>query len=274
MSPRFLQMLTCFLALPLAAHADVIDFEDLSLGSESFYNGSDYAGGFESGGAQFSNVFTDFGGGFTSWTGFAYSNVTNNTTAGFGNQYSAFPGSGSGGSANYAVSFGSFPGDAVIDLPTGRQLLSIDITNTTYTALSMRDGDSFSKKFGGVSGFDPDFFLLEIIGLDDADNEVGSVPFYLADFRAAGTAQDYIVNQWTTVDLSALTSATKLTFALTSSDNDPLFGMNTPGYFALDNIQFVTEVVPEASSLALGGLAMLFGLAYRIRRHRASTDRS
>jgi hypothetical protein len=252
------------------ASADVIDFEDLTLPSESFNNGSDYAGGFTSGGAQFNNVFTDFGGGFTSWTGFAYSNVTDNTTPGFGNQHSAFAGSGAGGSENYAVSFGNFPGDAVIDLPEGRQLLSADFTNTTYAALSMRDGDSFAKKFGGVSGFDPDFFLLEIIGLDGDGNEIGSVPFYLADYRAAGTGSDYIVSDWVTVDLSSLAAAVSLTFALSSSDNDPLFGMNTPGYFAIDNIKFATEVVPEAGSLALGGLAVVLGLALRYRQKLAA----
>ena len=39
----------------------VVGFDDLSLASESFYNGSDGAGSFSSGGALFNNTFTDFG---------------------------------------------------------------------------------------------------------------------------------------------------------------------------------------------------------------------
>ena len=100
--------------------------------------------------------------------------------------------------------------------------LSIRLTNTTYTALSMRDGDSFAKKFGGGTGNDPDFFLLNIQGRDASDAITGIVPFYLADYRFSNNALDYIVSQWTTVDLSSLpVNTTALTFELTSSDVGP-----------------------------------------------------
>ena len=46
------------------ASAGVVDFEDLPLTPESFYNGADEAGGFTSGGAFFNNTFT-VGKGFT-----------------------------------------------------------------------------------------------------------------------------------------------------------------------------------------------------------------
>ena len=68
------------------ASAGVVDLEDLPLAPESFYNGADEAGGFTSGGAFFNNTFTDFGGGFTGWSGWSYSNITDNTTPGFANQ--------------------------------------------------------------------------------------------------------------------------------------------------------------------------------------------
>ena len=95
----------------------VIDFEELSLPAESFYNGSDGAGVFTSGGAFFNNTYTDFGGGFYAWTGWSYSNMTDVTTPGFDNQYSAITGGGAEGSSNYAVAFVSAPGDATIECP-------------------------------------------------------------------------------------------------------------------------------------------------------------
>ena len=67
----------------------------------------------------------------------------------------------------------------------GRRFESLMVTNTTYAALSMRDGDSFAKKFGGPSGNDPDYFRLTITGKDSGGSTIGSVEFYLADYRFA-----------------------------------------------------------------------------------------
>jgi hypothetical protein len=61
-------------------------------------------------------------------------------------------------------------------------------------------------------------------------------------------ALDYIVSQWTTVDLLALGNASRLTFNLDSSDNGP-FGMNTPAYFALDNLSMTPTPEPSALNL-------------------------
>src|SRR5262245_55997919 len=68
-----------------------VDFQDLSLpGPNTAYYGQDYAGGFTSRGTFLNNQYTDFGGGFFVWDGFAYSNVVNTTTAGHGNQFAAY----------------------------------------------------------------------------------------------------------------------------------------------------------------------------------------
>ena len=121
----------------------------------------------------------------------------------------------------------------------------------------MLDGDAFAKQFGGVTGDDPDYLLLTLTGLH-ADGSTDSTEFYLADFRFADNAQDYIVSQWTWADLSVLGPVVGLEFALSSTDSGQ-FGMNTPSYFAMDSL-----MVPEPATLSL-----LVAGALALRRPRA-----
>jgi hypothetical protein len=253
----FAVILAAFAGITSTLHANLITLESPALGAALHDEDWRPDGGFSSGGAFFNNVVGDF-----SWSGFALSRETNTTTPGFGNQYSAFAGSGASGSLQYVIGFPDpFGAISMITLPPGESPLSIELTNSTYAALSMQNGDSFAKKFGGPSGNDPDFFKLTISGLDAGNTVVGTVDFYLADFRFANNADDYILNTWTSVDLSTLPVTTqKLQFNLSSSDNGQ-FGMNTPGYFAADNL----TTVPEPGALMLLGLG-LAGLVCRRKR--------
>lgn len=236
----------------------VVDFEDLPLAPESYYNGSDGAGGFTSNGTFFNNDFDDR---FPAWSGWSYSNVTDNATPGYGNQYSAVTAGGADGSSNYAVGFASAPGEATIDLPASMFPQSMLVTNTTYAYLSMLHGDQFAKQFGGPAGDDPDYFLLTITGLDGGGKPMGAVEVYLADYRFEDSALDTLVGSWTEVDLSALSSARKLSFGLESTDVGQ-FGMNTPAYFAVDNL----HLVPEPTVLVLLAMGALAACRRRIRR--------
>ena len=245
------------IALPLnSASAAVTTFESVPLAPQSAWIGADASGGITVDGATFTNHFTDWGGGSTSWAGFAVSNHTDTTTPGYGNQYSAYAGSGAGASANYALGYYS-----TYDLATDVTLASLtdmagqgaSFTNTTYAALSMLDGDGFAKKFGGVSGNDTDWLKLTIQGYAGG-TQTGAVDFFLADYRFADNAQDYIVNDWRHVDFTPLGSVDELRFTMSSSDNS--YGaMNTPSYFAMDNFLAVPE--PSAALLALAGLGLL-----------------
>ena len=60
---------------------------------------------------------------------------------------------------------------------------------------------------------------------------------------------------WVLVDLSGLGTVAALEFELASSDNGP-FGMNTPSYFALDDLMFVPEP-GDARCCSRFGLALL-----------------
>jgi hypothetical protein len=220
-----------------AGAAIVTDFEDLTLGPESRWNGSDSSGGFASGSAWFGNIYdTKYG----SWEGFAYSNKTDPTIKGWTSEYNAITGSGQGGSANYAVGY-------YVDWPAPRLptmtlseptiMSGLYVTNNNWAYYYVTD------RFG--SG---DWFLLEITGRDALGNITNTVPFYLADFQ---NGKSDIVNEWRYVDLTSLGVVKSVEFSLSSTDNDPVFGINTPAYFVIDTI------MPEPATmvlLALGGL--------------------
>jgi hypothetical protein len=199
-------------------------------------------GWFQSGGLEFNNTHSDFFDyGYTSWAQWAYSNKTDNVTSGYENQFGVSPGIGAAGSETFGIAYvdqvGSFSPPTVRKIEGDtRQFGSLLITNTTYAALSMRNGDSFAKKFGGATGEDEDFFLLTITGKDGLGIEIGAIDVYLADYRFADNQRDYILDDWRYIDLSSLSQAASLEFTLQSSDVGD-FGMNTPAYFAVDQIQ-------------------------------------
>lgn len=236
--------------------AATINFDSLPVGENGYWNGSDSSGSFTSGGATFHNSYnTQYG----SWSGFAYSNHTDTETAGWGNQYSAFTGSGAGGSAQYAVASGDSFGaqNTVITLGglTNLAGLGASFTNTTYAAMSMLEGDFVAKRFGGDDGTEADFFRLSIHGYAGGQS-TGTVEFYLADFRFENSADDYIISNWTFVDLSGLGSVDELRFSFASSDVGD-WGINTPAYFAMDDFLAVPEpslgIMASASALLMVG---------------------
>ena len=212
----------------------VIDFEDLTLEPDTFWNGSDLSGGFETKGAFFYNYYDTA---WDTWASFAYSNMTDTVTAGYTNQYSTAAGEGAEGSEIFALAYVSPFAPNYIKLngyESGSTVEGFYITNNTYAYISMRDGDAYSKKFGGDDGNDPDWFKLTVTGYLGG-SETGTAEFYLADYRFADNDSDYIVTDWRWFDLTSLGTVDSLTFALSSSDTGE-YGMNTPAYFCMDNL--------------------------------------
>ncbi len=216
------------------------DFENLNLEAESFYNGTDEAGSFTSGGFTFLN---NYNADWASWSGFAVSNITDAQTEGWANQYSSIPGQGALETQTYAVSYTSFGSEIQFEKTV---LSGFYITNSTYAYYSMLKGDAYSKKFGGEDGTDPDWFKVSIYGVSELGDTTGTIEYYLADFRPKNGSEDYIVNDWEWLDLSSLGEISKLRFTLASSDVGD-WGMNTPAYFCIDQLNH-QDLSPEIAN--------------------------
>lgn len=215
-------------------------FDDLTLSNDSFWNGSDLSGSFYTENLVFKNKYTasQYG---DYWSGWAYSNKQDITTPGYVNQYSAWVGKQLNQSENFGISYVSSKSTISLkDSLIGGYVHSAYLANNTYAALSMKNGDAYSKKFGGVSGSDEDWLRVRIKGIGLDGNYTDSIDFYLADYRFSDNSADYIINEWTKVNLLKLGKVKRIEFSMSSSDNGQ-WGMNTPAYFCIDNIKVVNE---------------------------------
>jgi hypothetical protein len=207
-------------------------FEDFPVDSaQGFYMGSADSDGFADQGLFFRNQYNAV---FQYWDGFALSRKTDSVTAGFSNQFSCRAGRAWEGNT-FALAYAStriFLRRAADVSP--RRLLNFRLCNSTYAARSMQTGDAFAKKFGGASGLDPDFFRLQVFNYLNGQI-TDSATFYLADYRASGTTNDYIIRDWIEAAVNFPNPFDSVGFELSSSDNGT-FGMNTPAYFCMDRV--------------------------------------
>lgn len=201
----------------------VVDFEDLTVGPKGYVDSMGITNQFDSKNFLFQSVFTGY---FSK--GFAISTKTDTITEGYLNMYSVFAGIGGASSKTFAIGTDG----AKITCPTKKPALtSIDITNTTYAALSMRNGDDFVKR----KFMQGDYLKLVINGyLNNSIND--SVIVFLADYRSSNANEHFILKNWKTIDISRLSNSEFLTFKMYSTINNAA-GMLTPAYFALDNLK-------------------------------------
>ncbi|MBC7487296.1 MAG: DUF4465 domain-containing protein [Cytophagaceae bacterium] len=247
-----LATLTCLSLTTAWSQVAKSDFDELTLTPESYWNGSDGSKGFASGDAHFVNSYNSE---WAYWDGgFVYSNTSDVTTGNYLNDFSAITGKDYSGNGIYAVGQAGY-GGAVIKL-TGTALNStvngFYVTNTTYAALVVKNGNSLSKKFGGTTGDDQDYFKLTIQGYSGEVLKTEKVDFYLADYRSSDNSLDYILKNWRWVDLRSLGNVDSLLLTLESSDNNE-FGMLTPAYFAIDefNAPLFSTLGGQAGSTAI-----------------------
>jgi hypothetical protein len=228
---------TAFLfALPLlftSAHtnAATIGFDDLDLTQYPVSGGN-----FTVDGVTFA---LNYNATYASWDGIALSNAGWKlpTSSNYADQfYLAGEVPSSAEANNYAVVYdpGAYGTNPVITLPDSFDMpQSFDVVNTAYTWATMRFGDSYGFSTPFAEG---DWYKLTITGYDAQEEATGMVEVYLADYRSHDASKHYALTDFTKVDLSALhDSVKKIRFIISSSDTGA-YGINTPTYFAFDNL--------------------------------------
>lgn len=226
----------------------VADFESLSLESESYYDGTtDHSGTeyatenfpFTSGNVTFNLSVTDWGGGFLSYGGTAYSNQTDLNTASYTN-FSAYanPAGGANGSSNYGV---YYTGYGVIDsivFPEISNLQSIQIANHVWTYHYIMGSDG-----SGTGTFETDDYLtLTVTAFNEADETIGTLDIALADYTGGNSD---VIDNWTNVDLSSLENVSYIKFSLSSSD------AMCPTYFCMDDLTYTTTTSIESNEKSI-----------------------
>jgi len=210
---------------------DTISFEEVVLNENGFYNGSDGSGGFTSGNAVFK---TSYNTAYDAWSGIAVSNNSDTITPDFSNQYSCITGSGGLYSEKFAILY-SYTSDT-IEFKNPAKISNIGFANTSYAYYTMLNGNSFAKKFGGVTGNDPDFFGIYLSVVDNKGQRINfKDPIPLADYTSSNNELDYISKNWEYYDLSSAGFVKYLIFDFASTDTS-IYGINTPTYVCIDNI--------------------------------------
>lgn len=192
-------------------------------------------------------------------SGSAYTNKKDTVDGNYTNLYGNIIGAGFSGD-NYVT----VQGGATVVLKNLSVLSGFYITNTTYAWKIIKNGNAFSRKFGDTTGtfsggtiaqgHYPDWFKLVINGYRGGILLTDSVEFYLADYRPAGIANDYVVKNWQFVNCTSLGIVDSVMFTLKSSDVGS-FGMNTPKFFSLDNFTTNSTVsIAEVNSLSNAAL--------------------
>ena len=124
---------------------------------------------------------------------------------------------------NYVVWNLDYYGADTIKLVQPGKVPGFYVTNCIYSYSSMKYGDEIA----GDPFATGDKFMLTITGVRNGE-KTSSVDFYLAK-------ADKILNEWTYVELNTLNEVDGLIFSLSGSRTGD-YGLNTPAYFAFDNL--------------------------------------
>lgn len=217
-------------------------FDDVTLGSNGYWQGESGDNEMFSGGWFFTNYYMPE---YSFWGGFTASNHTDMSQSGLSAQYTAATGAGYDGSTQYGVAYcmgvqtDVYAADGIAHTVTGCY-----VTNNLWAYQNMHDGDATATAFGGPTGNDPDWFKLTATGKNASGQTVGTAEFYLADYRFENNDDDYILNTWEWFDLSTLGAVHTISFSLSSSKNNS-GGMITPAYFCIENFNGTAPTPPQ-----------------------------
>lgn len=270
----FLSSLLAWLAPSSQLRAEIVvsRFEEQTLTDkldpvDNVYKGEvGSPGSFRSGNVEFSNdghYFTEYAGVmYDSWSGTGVSRKTSLSQGEFwehGNDLVITPASVGDAPNTWGVIYYS----ATLQADTGYLFDSLAITNTAYTSYVI----AHDQNYGGPAFTDGDFFAVTFTNPDTNT----SIEYALADYRSQDPTMHYVVSDWATVPLGSL-NASKLIVSFTGSRDDPVNGLATPTYAAIDDVSVRSSVsaVPEPSSLALLAASGSIGVWFRWRKSKRS----
>ena len=209
---------------------DIADFEDVELSPSGIWEPQEGNNEMFSHGWIFTNYYSSY-----FWGGFTASNRTDLSQTYMSAQYTAATGCGYDGSAQYAVAY-TYGAQTDVYAADGQPhtVTGCYVTNNLWAYQNMLEGDNTVTPFGGLSGNDPDWFKLTATGKNASGQTVGTLDFYLADYRFDNPEDDYILNTWEWFDLSPLGEVATISFSLSSTKNNNS-GMITPAYFCMDD---------------------------------------
>ena len=205
-------------------------FEDVSLGSGGIWQPPIGENEMSSGGWLFTNNTQN---GY--WGGFTASNRTDLSQTGLNAQYTAASGCGYDGSTQYAVAYTmGVQTDVYAADGQSHTVTGCYVTNNLWTYQDILQGGYGEPPYGGTTGNDPDWFKVTATGKNASGQTVGTLDFYLADYRFANNEEDYVLNTWEWFDLSPLGNVATISFSLSSSRGSG-YNMITPAYFCMDS---------------------------------------
>jgi hypothetical protein len=231
------------LGLITGSAQSVSDFESFTLSPNSAYS-STASVPFQTSNAVFPYQWDTQ---FNYWAGgIAYTNKYDSINTGTANIFGVRAYKGYNGSGMFAVAQDRA---RIIMKAPYNQLDGFYITNTTYAWKAIKKGDMFARKFGDTTGTKtgtlyaqgsyPDYFKVTVKGYLGGVMKNDSSVFYLADYRFLNNNLDYVEGSWQWLNTSNLGVVDSVRFFMYSSDAGQ-FGINTPLYFAIDNVSTST----------------------------------
>ncbi len=167
-------------------------------------------------GASFNTYYTDYGGYYDTWGGWAISSNNDKTNSGYTTQFDVYASTANKFAVAYYMGYMGGGSDVpVITFDAAVTPESLYIANNVYTQKYME------TTFAGTSLY----YNVVITGY------AGTVK------TNSVTVELTSCTDWTKVDLSVLGTVDKITFSPDSNDSGS-YGLNVPTYFCIDNLRY------------------------------------
>jgi hypothetical protein len=218
----------------------LVDFNEFELAKDSYqlaFGATEENGAIESKGI----VFPGYGSSEETWTGFGLSNLYSQSTTSVPGAFSAF--APASAKENFLIYWQPDPPQNAafsFENASMHKLSSISVSNSTLAYMVMLYGTDDIPRFGDPASANPlDWFLLTIEGFDAQGSKTGEVEFYMADYRFENRKRNYLIKEWSAVDLTPLGLVHEVRMTMTSSLTDENGQILTPPVICIDNIKVI-----------------------------------